>query len=326
MAVDVRAFLKATLDQANTESWALQESGYVPSERSTGLSGLIDSVQSGVSSGTAGLMGSLAAYSAENDWDWLENNATWAGRGLQRIAKANEYRGGEGGFWDVANGVAQTIGTSAPSLAAGLAARAGTAAAGAAIGSAFGGVGAIPGAIAGFAVGTAADAGANDLINSGQMYFDSLDKGLSKEQALANYNQALTDNIPSSLLGAVGDQVSMGFVKAGGKVLGAFANGGGKVAASQAAKAGVNVAIGSALEGYQEAWEDKIANNILEPGSMDAVSMTDPTTWTDEMWDDAKMAALSSTILGGAAHGIRAMANRGSNQATPTIEEVSNRN
>ena len=321
MAVDVRAFLKATLDQANTESWALQESGYVPSERSTGLSGLIDSVQSGVSSGTAGLMGSLAAYSAENDWDWLENNATWAGRGLQRIAKANEYRGGEGGFWDVANSVAQTIGTSAPSLAAGLAARAGTAAAGAAVGSAFGGVGAIPGAIAGFAVGTAADAGTNDLINSGQMYFDSLDKGLSKEQALANYNQALTDNIPSSLLGAVGDQVSMGFVKAGGKVLGAFANGGGKVAASQVAKAGVNVAIGSALEGYQEAWEDKIANNILEPGSMDDVSMTDPTTWTDEMWDDAKMAALSSGILGGAAHGIRAMANQGSNQATPTIEE-----
>lgn len=321
MAVDVRAFLKATLDQANTESWALQESGYVPSERSTGLSGLIDSVQSGISSGTAGLMGSLAAYSAGNDWDWLENNATWAGRGLQRIAKANEYRGGEGGFWDVANGVAQTIGTSAPSLVAGLAARAGTAAAGAAIGSAFGGVGAIPGAIAGFAVGTAADAGANDLINSGQMYFDSLDKGLSKEQALANYNQALTDNIPSSLLGAVGDQVSMGFVKAGGKVLGAFANGGGKVAASQAAKAGVNVAIGSALEGYQEAWEDKIANNILEPGSMDNVSMMDPTTWTDEMWDDAKMAALSSGILGGAAHGIRAMANRGNNSATPTIEE-----
>lgn len=321
MAVDVRAFLKATLDQANTESWALQESGYVPSERSTGLSGLIDSVQSGVSSGTAGLMGSLAAYSAENDWDWLENNATWAGRGLQRIAKANGYRGGEGGFWDVANGVAQTIGTSAPSLAAGLAARAGTAAAGAAVGSAFGGVGAIPGAIAGFAVGTAADAGANDLINSGQMYFDSLDKGLSKEQALANYNQALTDNIPSSLLGAVGDQVSMGFVKAGGKVLGAFANGGGKVAASQAAKAGVNVAIGSALEGHQEAWEDKIANNILEPGSMDNVNMMDPTTWTDEMWGDAKMAALSSGILGGAAHGIRAMANRGSNSATPTIEE-----
>lgn len=321
MAIDIRTFMKANLDQANEASWALKESGYVPSNRSDGFLGLIDSFQGNMAGSFSGLMGSAAAWSAENGYDWLENNATWAGRELQTIAKANEYRGGEGGFFDVANGVAGTLGSSAPALIAGLAARAGTAAAGAAVGSAFGGVGAIPGAIAGFAVGTAADAGTNDLINSGQMYFDSLDKGLSKEQALANYNQALTDNIPSSLLGAVGDQVSMGFVKAGGKVLGAFANGGGKVAASQAAKAGVNVAIGSALEGYQEAWEDKIANNILEPGSMDNVSMMAPTTWTDEMWDDAKMAALSSGILGGAAHGIRAMVNQGNNSATPTIEE-----
>lgn len=296
-----------------------EKTGYVPNENSGGLLGLIDSFQSGLYSAGAGFAGSAAAWADANGYDWISNNARWLGKEMQQGATANQHIQKEGLIYDSLHGAANALGTSIPSFAI----SATSALAAGAITAATGGIGA--GIGAGVLAGGLSIAGntlSNQAMNSGNIYLDSLQGGLSTQQSMDNYSRAWDEGLGASVMGAVGDTVLMGVGRAG-KAVAAMAEGGGKTlsAVSKALKApklqiGAEIGSGALMEGIQEASEQRIEDQIkfdsgLEGGvdSSGAKSFMgiayDPTTWTDNMWKAGKDAALASLVLGGVGHGIQ---------------------
>ena len=286
--------------------------------RSTGLLGLIDSFQGALAGGVGNLFDATAASATESGNGWLANEATYLGNQLNDVARANRYEGDESGILDILNITADAAGSSVPSIATGLASRSIGTAAGAAAGSIVPGYGTLIGGGIGFLTGAAGNTVVDNFMNAGQTYRDSLERGMSSDQAVENYNKSIDKGWGASLEGAIGDQLMLGIGKGVGagltKAAAAFASDGGKVASKTLAKslAGTAIDIGAsaALEGHQEAWQTMIANDILEPGSMDGVSVVNPFTWTDDMNNAFKQAAIASIVLGGAAHGIRAGYNK----------------
>lgn len=308
-------------------SQALDQSGYVPNEND----GLIDTFQSGFAGSMGGLFGEVAGWSKEHGYDWINNNATWAANKMGDIAARNAYTGtqdSDGILWYGANQAATALGSSVPSIAADVAA---TAAMDAAIGSVVPGVGteagAIVGAVSGFGKGLynlykgtralqyAGKAGkvagaiaAGGLIenwaNAGDTYMTGLSRGMSHEDAWNASNEALDEGWAPAVINYASDRAMLGRGMKG--ISGAMAvGGGGKVLAKTVGAWAGNAMIGAAGEGLTEAWQTQIQEQALGNEDYANTHIYDPSTWSQDMKDQAYDAAIGSAMLGGLTGGVQ---------------------
>lgn len=293
----------------------LDESGYIPNEND----GLIDSLQSGLWSGAGGLLGGLSGFAKEHGWDgvadWSQNEARYAGN----RAQANAYTGKweEGNYLNYAlNQSAQALGSSVPSLI-------GDIAVSAAIGSAIGPEGTALGAVAGFGkwayrlkeiydasklvqygakmgkftVGVVAGGAVENAINAGDTYMTGLSRGMDHNQAYDAMKTTFNEGWAPAMANYAFDKISMkGSLGSG--IAGAFAGEGGKVLAKGAVATAVNAGAGIVGESLTEAWQQQIQERALGTPEYKNVNIYDPSTWTQDMKDQAFDAGIGSAPLG----------------------------
>lgn len=293
----------------------LDASGYIPSENE----GLLDSFQAGLWSGAGGLFGSISGLAKEQGWDgvaaWTGNEAQFAGK----RAKANAYTGEwkEGNYLDYAlNQTAQAVGSSVPSLIGDIAVTA-------AIGSAVGPEGTLAGAVAGagkwalrlkeiydasklvrygadigkFAVGVAAGGLIENATNAGDTYMTGLSRGMDHSQAYDAMKTTFNEGWAPAMANYAFDKISMrGSLGSG--IAGAFAGEGGKVLAKGAVATAVNAGAGIVGEALTEAWQQQIQEKALGNPEYKNVNIYDPSSWTQEMKDQAFDAGIGSAPLG----------------------------
>lgn len=306
---------------------ALDQSGYVPNEND----GLIDSFQSGFAGSMGGLFGEVAGWSKEHGYDWVNNNATWAANQMGDIAARNAYTGtqdSDGILWYGANQAASALGSSVPSIAADVAA---SAAMDAAIGTVVGpegtAAGAIVGAVSGVGKGLynlykgtralqyagkagkvagaiAAGGLMENWANAGDTYMTGLSRGMSHEDAWNASNEALDEGWAPAVINYASDRAMLGRGMKG--ISGAMAvGGGGKVLAKTVGAWAGNAMIGAAGEGLTEAWQTQIQEQALGNEDYANTHIYDPSTWSQDMKDQAYDAAIGSAMLGGLTGGVQ---------------------
>ena len=326
---------------------ALDQSGYVPNEND----GLIDSFQSGFAGSMGGLFGEVAGWSKNNGYDWVNNNATWAANKMGDIAARNAYTGtqdSDGILWYGANQAASALGSSVPSIAADVAASAAMdAAIGSVVPGAGTGAGAVVGAVSGVGKGLynlykgtralqyAGKAGkvagaiaAGGLVenwaNAGDTYMTGLSRGMSHEDAWDASNEALAEGWAPAVINYASDRAMLGRGMKG--ISGAMAvGGGGKVLAKTVGAWAGNAMIGAAGEGLTEAWQTQIQEQALGNEDYANTHIYDPSTWSQDMKDQAYDAAIGSAMLGGLTGGVQSargyLANRSNTDvASDTID------
>ena len=291
----------------------LQASGYIPNENE----GLLDSLQSGLWGGLGGLLGGASALAKEQGWDglanWTGNEAQYAGN----RAQANAYTGKweEGNYLNYAlNQGAQALGSSVPSLI-------GDVATTAAIGSVAGGpVGTALGAVVGagkwanrlyegsklvqygakagkFATGVVAGGLIENATNAGDTYMTGLQRGMDHSQSYDAMKTTFNEGWAPAMANYAFDKISMqGSLGSG--ITGAFATGGGKVLAKGAVATAVNAGVGAVGEAVTEAWQQQIQEKALGTPEYKNVNIYDPTSWTQDMKDQAFDAGIGSIPLG----------------------------
>ena len=291
----------------------LQASGYIPNENE----GLLDSLQSGLWGGLGGLLGGASALAKEQGWDgvanWTGNEAQYAGK----QAQANAYTGKweEGNYLNYAlNQGAQALGSSVPSLI-------GDVATTAAIGSVAGGpVGTALGAVVGagkwanrlyegsklvqygakagkFATGVVAGGLIENATNAGDTYMTGLQRGMDHSQSYDAMKTTFNEGWAPAMANYAFDKISMqGSLGSG--ITGAFATGGGKVLAKGAVATAVNAGVGAVGEAVTEAWQQQIQEKALGTPEYKNVNIYDPTSWTQDMKDQAFDAGVGSIPLG----------------------------
>ena len=294
----------------------LQASGYIPNENE----GLLDSLQSGLWGGLGGLLGGASALAKEQGWDglanWTGNEAQYAGK----QAQANAYTGKweEGNYLNYAlNQGAQALGSSVPSLI-------GDVATTAAIGSLAGGpVGTALGAVAGaakwgnrlknlyeaskfvqygakmgkFATGVVAGGLIENATNAGDTYMTGLQRGMDHNQSYDAMKTTFNEGWAPAMANYAFDKISMqGSLGSG--ITSAFAAGGGKVLAKGAVATAVNAGVGAVGEAVTEAWQQQIQEKALGTPEYKNVNIYDPTSWTQDMKDQAFDAGIGSIPLG----------------------------
>lgn len=301
--------------QDNVAKYAkqLQDSGYIPNENE----GLLDSLQSGLWGGLGGLLGGASALAKEQGWDgianWTGNEAQYAGK----QAQANAYTGKweEGNYLNYAlNQGAQALGSSVPSLI-------GDVATTAAIGSVAGGpVGTALGAVVGagkwanrlyegsklvqygakagkFATGVVAGGLIENATNAGDTYMTGLQRGMDHSQSYDAMKTTFNEGWAPAMANYAFDKISMqGSLGSG--ITGAFATGGGKVLAKGAVATAVNAGVGAVGEAVTEAWQQQIQEKALGTPEYKNVNIYDPTSWTQDMKDQAFDAGIGSIPLG----------------------------
>lgn len=308
-------------------SQALDQSGYVPNEND----GLIDTFQSGFAGSMGGLFGEVAGWSKEHGYDWVNNNATWAANQMGDIAARNAYTGtqdSDGLLWYGANQAASALGSSVPSIAADVAA---SAAMDAAIGTVVGpegtAAGAVVGAISGVGKGLynlykgtralqyagkagkvagaiAAGGIVENWANAGDTYMTGLSRGMSHEDAWNASNEALDEGWAPAVINYASDRAMLGRGMKG--ISGAMAVGsGGKVLAKTVGAWAGNAMIGAAGEGLTEAWQTQIQEQALGNEDYANTHIYDPSTWSQDMKDQAYNAAIGSAMLGGLTGGVQ---------------------
>lgn len=323
-------------------SQALDQSGYIPNEND----GLIDSFQSGLAGSMGGLFGEVAGWSKNNGYDWVNNNATWAANKMGDIAARNAYTGtqdNDGIMWYGANQAASALGSSVPSIATDVAA---TMAMDAAIGSVVPGLGTGAGAGVGFVTGlgkgiynvykgtkalqyaskAAKTAGAiaagglvENVANAGDTYMTGLSRGMSHEDAWNASNEALDEGWAPAVINYASDRAMLGRGMKG--ISGAMAVGsGGKVLAKTAGAWASNAMIGAAGEGLTEAWQTQIQEQALGNDAYANTHIYDPSTWTQDMNDQAYDAAIGSAMLGGITGGVQSARGYLSSRTNPNIQ------
>lgn len=295
----------------------LDESGYIPNEND----GLIDSLQSGLWSGAGGLLGSISGFAKEHGWDgvadWTQNEAKHAGN----RAQANAYTGKweEGNYLNYAlNQSAQALGSSAPSLIGDIAVSAaiGTVAGAGPWGTALGAVAGAAkwgsrlknlyeasklvryGAKMGkFTVGVVAGGAVENAINAGDTYMTGLSRGMDHNQAYDAMKTTFNEGWAPAMANYAFDKISMkGSLGSG--IAGAFAGEGGKVLAKGAVATAVNAGAGILGESLTEAWQQQIQERALGTPEYKNVNIYDPSTWTQDMKDQAFDAGIGSAPLG----------------------------
>ena len=291
----------------------LQASGYIPNENE----GLLDSLQSGLWGGLGGLLGGASALAKEQGWDgvanWTGNEAQYAGN----RAQANAYTGKweEGNYLNYAlNQGAQALGSSVPSLIGDIATTA-------AIGSVAGGpVGTALGAVVGagkwanrlyegsklvqygakagkFATGVVAGGLIENATNAGDTYMTGLQRGMDHSQSYDAMKTTFNEGWAPAMANYAFDKISMqGSLGSG--ITGAFATGGGKVLAKGAVATAVNAGVGAVGEAVTEAWQQQIQEKALGTPEYKNVNIYDPTSWTQDMKDQAFDAGVGSIPLG----------------------------
>ena len=291
----------------------LDASGYIPNENE----GLLDSLQSGLWGGLGGLLGGASALAKEQGWDglanWTGNEAQYAGN----RAQANAYTGKweEGNYLNYAlNQGAQALGSSVPSLI-------GDVATTAAIGSVAGGpVGTALGAVVGagkwanrlyegsklvqygakagkFATGVVAGGLIENATNAGDTYMTGLQRGMDHSQSYDAMKTTFNEGWAPAMANYAFDKISMqGSLGSG--ITGAFAAGGGKVLAKGAVATAVNAGVGAVGEAVTEAWQQQIQEKALGTPEYKNVNIYDPTSWTQDMKDQAFDAGIGSIPLG----------------------------
>lgn len=307
---------------------ALDESGYIPNEND----GLIDSFQAGLSGSIGGLLGQASGWAKENGYDWLANEAMYGANQMGNIAARNAYTGSverDGYFGYAANQAASALGSSVPSIAADVAA---TAAVGAVAGSVVPGAGTAAGGAAGalagigrglhhlytgykavqygtkaakIAGGIAVGGLVENTANAGDTYMTGLSRGMSHDEAWGASNQAFTEGWAPAVLNYTADKISLGMPMKG--ISAAMAVGtGGKVLAKTAGAWATNAMIGATGEGLTEAWQQQIQEQALGNQEYANTRIYDPSTWTDEMKDQAQGAFAGSLLLGGVGGAVNA--------------------
>ena len=301
--------------QDNVAKYAkqLQDSGYIPNENE----GLLDSLQSGLWGGLGGLLGGASALAKEQGWDgianWTGNEAQYAGN----RAQANAYTGKweEGNYLNYAlNQGAQALGSSVPSLIGDIATTAAIGSvAGGPVGTAFGAVvGAGKwanrlyegsklvqyGAKAGkFATGVVAGGLIENATNAGDTYMTGLQRGMDHSQSYDAMKTTFNEGWAPAMANYAFDKISMqGSLGSG--ITGAFATGGGKVLAKGAVATAVNAGVGAVGEAVTEAWQQQIQEKALGTPEYKNVNIYDPTSWTQDMKDQAFDAGIGSIPLG----------------------------
>ena len=291
----------------------LQASGYIPNENE----GLLDSLQSGLWGGLGGLLGGASALAKEQGWDgvanWTGNEAQYAGN----RAQANAYTGKweEGNYLNYAlNQSAQALGSSVPSLIGDIATTA-------AIGSVAGGpVGTALGAVVGvgkwanrlyegsklvqygakagkFATGVVAGGLIENATNAGDTYMTGLQRGMDHSQSYDAMKTSFNEGWAPAMANYAFDKISMqGSLGSG--ITSAFATGGGKVLAKGAVATAVNAGVGAVGEAVTEAWQQQIQERALGNPEYKNVNIYDPTSWTQDMKDQAFDAGVGSIPLG----------------------------
>ena len=291
----------------------LDASGYIPNENE----GLLDSLQSGLWGGLGGLLGGASALAKEHGWDgvanWTGNEAQYAGN----RAQANAYTGKweEGNYLNYAlNQSAQALGSSVPSLIGDIATTA-------AIGSVAGGpVGTALGAVVGagkwanrlyegsklvqygakagkFATGVVAGGLIENATNAGDTYMTGLQRGMDHSQSYDAMKTTFNEGWAPAMANYAFDKISMqGSLGSG--ITSAFATGGGKVLAKGAVATAVNAGVGAVGEAVTEAWQQQIQEKALGTPEYKNVNIYDPTSWTQDMKDQAFDAGIGSIPLG----------------------------
>lgn len=310
-------YLYGTQEGAAKYAKAIQDSGYVPDENE----GIIDSFQSGLWGLSGGLLGGLAGVARNNGWDgvadWAQENAKYSGV----RADANAYKGKweEGNYLNFAiNQGAQAIGSSLPELAADMAVTAaiGTVAGGGPWGTALGAVAGAAkwanrihrvyeasqvirtGAKLGkFAIGVAAGGAIENFSNAGDTYMTGLSRGMNHEQAYDSMGTAFKEGWAPAMANYAFDKISMkGSLGSG--IAGAFASGGGKVLAKGATATAINAGMGAIGEATTEAWQQQIQEQALGNPEYKNVNIYNPSSWTQDMKDQAFDAGIGSVPLG----------------------------
>ena len=292
----------------------LQASGYIPNENE----GLLDSLQSGLWGGLGGLLGGASALAKEQGWDgvanWTGNEAQYAGN----RAQANAYTGKweEGNYLNYAlNQSAQALGSSVPSLIGDIATTA-------AIGTVAGGGpwGTVAGAAVGagkwanrlyeasklvqygakmgkFATGVVAGGLIENATNAGDTYMTGLQRGMDHDQSYDAMKTTFNEGWAPAMANYAFDKISMqGSLGSG--ITGAFATGGGKVLAKGAVATAVNAGVGAVGEAVTEAWQQQIQEQALGNPEYKNVNIYDPTSWSQDMKDQAFDAGVGSIPLG----------------------------
>ena len=291
----------------------LDASGYIPNENE----GLLDSLQSGLWGGLGGLLGGASALAKEHGWDgvanWTGNEAQYAGNRAQSNAYTGKWE--EGNYLNYAlNQSAQALGSSVPSLIGDIATTA-------AIGSVAGGpVGTALGAVAGagkwanrlyeasklvqygakmgkFATGVVAGGLIENATNAGDTYMTGLSRGMDHDQAYDAMKTSFNEGWAPAMANYAFDKISMqGSLGSG--ITSAFATGGGKVLAKGAVATAVNAGVGAVGEAVTEAWQQQIQEKALGTPEYKNVNIYDPTSWTQDMKDQAFDAGVGSIPLG----------------------------
>lgn len=291
----------------------LDESGYIPNENE----GLLDSLQSGLWGGLGGLLGGASALAKEHGWDglanWTGNEAQYAGKQAQANAYTGQWQ--EGNYLNYAlNQGAQALGSSVPSLIGDIATTA-------AIGSVAGGpVGTALGAVVGagkwanrlyegsklvqygakmgkFATGVVAGGLIENATNAGDTYMTGLQRGMDHSQSYDAMKTTFNEGWAPAMANYAFDKISMqGSLGSG--ITSAFATGGGKVLAKGAVATAVNAGVGAVGEAVTEAWQQQIQEKALGTPEYKNVNIYDPTSWTQDMKDQAFDAGVGSIPLG----------------------------
>lgn len=292
----------------------LDASGYIPNENE----GLLDSLQSGLWGGVGGLLGGVSGFAKEHGWDgvanWTGNEAQYAGNRAQANAYTGQWQ--EGNYIDYAlNQGAQAVGSSVPSLIGDVAT---TAAIGTVAGS--GPWGTVAGAVVGagkwanrlyeasklvqygakmgkFATGVVAGGLIENATNAGDTYMTGLSRGMDHDQAYDAMKTTFNEGWAPAMANYAFDKISMqGSLGSG--ITGAFATGGGKVLAKGAVATAVNAGVGAVGEAVTEAWQQQIQEQALGTPEYKNVNIYDPTSWTQDMKDQAFDAGIGSIPLG----------------------------
>lgn len=291
----------------------LDASGYIPNENE----GLLDSLQSGLWGGLGGLLGGASGFAKEHGWDgvanWTGNEAQYAGKQAQANAYTGQWQ--EGNYLNYAlNQGAQALGSSVPSLIGDIATTA-------AIGSVAGGpVGTALGAVVGagkwanrlyegsklvqygakagkFATGVVAGGLIENATNAGDTYMTGLSRGMDHDQSYDAMKTTFNEGWAPAMANYAFDKISMqGSLGSG--ITGAFATGGGKVLAKGAVATAVNAGVGAVGEAVTEAWQQQIQEQALGNPEYKNVNIYDPTSWSQDMKDQAFDAGIGSIPLG----------------------------
>lgn len=292
----------------------LDSSGYIPNENE----GLLDSLQSGLWGGVGGLLGGVSGFAKEHGWDgvanWTGNEAQYAGKQAQANAYTGQWQ--EGNYLNYAlNQGAQALGSSVPSLIGDIAT---TAAIGTVAGA--GPWGTVAGAVVGagkwanrlyeasklvqygakagkFATGVVAGGLIENATNAGDTYMTGLQRGMDHSQAYDAMKTSFNEGWAPAMANYAFEKISMqGSLGSG--ITSALATGGGKVLAKGAVATAVNAGVGAVGEAVTEAWQQQIQEQALGNPDYKNVNIYDPSSWTQDMKDQAFDAGVGSIPLG----------------------------